>query len=119
MRLLLDSCVWGKARDELSAAGHDVVWSGSWPEDPGDEAILAFAQRENRAVVTLDKDFGELAIVRGQVHCGILRLVNVPARQQAGVCLRVVSVYGNLLEAGAIITAETGRLRVRPPDSSA
>ncbi len=65
MRVLLDSCVWGKACAELKAAGHDVVWSGNWPKDPGDEEILAQAQREGRVLVTLDKDFGELAVMRG------------------------------------------------------
>ena len=119
MKLLLDTCVWGKACDELSAAGHDVIWSGAWPQDPGDEEILAIAHRDSRVLVTLDKDFGELAIVRGSSHSGILRLVNISATQQAAVCLRVLTVHGKELEAGAIITAEPGRLRVRPPDGEA
>ena len=89
MRLLLDACVWGGALHELEAGGHDAVWAGHWNEDPGDEEILALAYREGRILVTLDKDFGELAIVREQPHQGILRLVNLSARQQAAVCLQV------------------------------
>jgi len=116
VKLLLDTCVSGIARDELAAASHDVIWSGEWPQDPGDEEILALAHRDGRVLVTLDKDFGELAIVRGSAHSGILRLVNISANQQAAVCLRVITDYGKELEAGAIITAEPGRLRVRPPD---
>lgn len=100
----------------MSAAGHDVIWSGSWQQDPGDEEILAMAYRDGRVLVTLDKDFGELAIVHGTQHSGILRLVSISATQQAGVRLRVLTVHGKELEAGAIITAEPGRLRVRPPD---
>ena len=72
MRWLLDGCVWGKAADQLRIAGHDVVWSGDWPEDPGDEAILAIADSEQRVLVTIDKDFGELAVRRGLAHHGIL-----------------------------------------------
>lgn len=34
MNILLDSCVWGGVRTELAATGHDVVWTGDWPEDP-------------------------------------------------------------------------------------
>jgi len=30
----------GKAREEMAAAGHDTIWAGDWPEDPGDEEIL-------------------------------------------------------------------------------
>ncbi len=28
MKLLLDTCVWGGAKAELQAAGHDVIWTG-------------------------------------------------------------------------------------------
>jgi hypothetical protein len=52
----------GGATSERSA-GHDVVWAGEWHEDPGDEEILERAHVEGRILVTLDKDFGELAIV--------------------------------------------------------
>ncbi|HKH44378.1 MAG TPA: DUF5615 family PIN-like protein [Thermoanaerobaculia bacterium] len=115
MRLLLDSCVWTGGRPELAASGHDVLAAADWDRDPGDEEILAFAFREQRILITLDKDFGELAIAQGKPHCGILRLVNFSARQQAPVCLHVLQHHGDELEAGAIITAEPGRLRIRQP----
>ncbi len=116
MKLLLDSCVWGGTRAGLAAAGHDVVWAGDWPKDPGDDEIMARAATEGRVLVTLDKDFGELAIVRGRVHCGIVRLVNISAKQQAAVCLEVIARHAAELEAGAIATAEPGRLRIRLSD---
>ena len=40
MKLLLDTCVWGGAKKTLISAGHDVVWTGDWSEDPGDEEIM-------------------------------------------------------------------------------
>lgn len=116
MKLLLDACVWGKARDELSAAGHDVAYAGDLPEDPGDEEILARAHRESRVLITLDKDFGELAIVREQPHAGIVRLVKIPARRQASMCAATLERYGTVLAEGAIVTVEPGRVRVRFPD---
>ena len=114
MKLLLDTCVWGGAGSELRAAGFDVIWSGDWSEDPGDDEILARAYDDARVLVTLDKDFGELAIVYGKPHCGIVRLVNISAKQQAMVCLRVIALHGIELEAGAIVTASSGRMRIRP-----
>ena len=87
---------------------------GNWPNDPGDTYILAKAYEEDRILVTLDKDFGELAIVREQPHRGILRLVNFPARQQATACLLVLTRHGQELANGGIVTAEPGRLRIRP-----
>jgi len=68
MRLLLDTCVWGGALAPLRNAGHDVVWGGDWPEDPGDEDILETAHREKRILITFDKDFGELAVVRRKLR---------------------------------------------------
>ncbi len=115
MKVLLDACVWGKAADALRGEGHDVTWAGAWPFDPGDEAIIAIASKENRILVTLDKDFGELAIRRGLRHCGIIRLVGIPARTQGEVCSQVLTRYASELERGALIVAEPGRVRVRDP----
>lgn len=117
MKLLLDTCIWGGCQTALSAAGYDVIWTGEWVEDPGDEEIMAFAYRQDRILITIDKDFGELAIVRGNPHCGIVRLVNLSARQQAMVCLQVLELYGQELQTGAIVTAELNRVRIRPPES--
>ncbi|MGH2587580.1 MAG: DUF5615 family PIN-like protein [Dehalococcoidia bacterium] len=116
MRLLLDSCIWGPTAPPLIAAGHDVVWAGNWSEDPGDEHILRIAHDEDRILITLDKDFGKLAVVHGLSHSGIVRLVRIPAQQQAAVCLYVLNIHGEELSAGAIVTAERGRLRIRRPD---
>lgn len=115
MKVLLDTCVWGGAAAELRAVGHDVVWAGDWDEDPGDDEILARAHAEQRVLVTLDKDFGEAAILHGRPHSGIVRLVSIRARQQGAVCLHALGLHGEELLAGAIVTAEAGRLRIRPP----
>jgi predicted nuclease of predicted toxin-antitoxin system len=115
MKVLLDTCVWGGVSDLLRDAGHEVDWVGAWPEDPGDEAILARARGGGCVPVTLDKDFGELAIVRGLAHCGIARLVGMSARRQGHACRHVLSVYEEELRHGAIVTAEPGRVRIRPP----
>ena len=119
MKVLLDSCVWGGVRQALSDAGHDVVWAGDWTTDPGDEEILQRAHQETRVLVTLDKDFGELAIVRGLPHCGLIRLVNLSTSDQARISVAVLAKYGRDLGAGAIITVEAARVRVRPPTDSA
>jgi hypothetical protein len=65
--------VWGGVRDALLADGHDVVWTGDWAEDPGDDEILAFAHQEGRALVTLDKDFGRLLFLMNRNSSGSQR----------------------------------------------
>ncbi len=113
MKVLLDTCVWGGARHDLENSGHDVVWTGDWSTDPGDEEILAYAHREGRVLVTLDKDFGELAIVHSQKHSGIIRLVGFSARMQGLVCLQVLETYHKDLKKGSIITVDMNRVRIR------
>lgn len=117
MKLLLDSCMSGRVKAELATAGHDVQWAGDWPKDPGDEEILAAAHRERRILVTLDKDFGDLAVVRGLPHAGIIRLVGISVTRHAWVCLTILRLHADDLAAGALITAEPGRIRIRPADS--
>lgn len=68
MKLLLDSCIWGKAKFDLIRVGYDVVWTGDWENNPGDDEILKIAYNEKRILVTLDKDFGELTVLINQLH---------------------------------------------------
>ena len=116
MKLLLDACVWGGAKKYLEGRGHDVVWAGEWLEDPGDREILKRAHAERRILVTLDKGFGEIAIFEGVHHSGTLRLVDISAAKQGPHCGGIISRYGEELLSGSIVTAEPGRVRIRPPD---
>lgn len=117
MRVLLDSCVWGGAREALAAAGHEVEWVGDWAADPGDEEILAHAAAVGTVVITLDRDFGELAVVRGVVHTGIVRLVGIRAHDQGAAGASALERYGAELRTGALVTVERTRTRIRPARS--
>ena len=116
MKVLLDACVSPGAQRSLDAAGHDVIWAGDRSEDPGDAAILAAAYRDERVLVTLDKDFGELGVLRGLPHFGIIRLVNFRSRDQGSVCVQLLASYADDLRHSAILTTEPGRVRIRRRD---
>ena len=118
MKLLLNACVWPGAAMELAKYGHDVIWAGDFPDSPGDDEILATPLVESRVVVMLDKDFSELAVAFGHPHAGIVRIVNFQISRHASVCLRVIAEHGDELANGAIVTAEPGRLRLRPPPAT-
>jgi predicted nuclease of predicted toxin-antitoxin system len=117
LKVLLDSCIWSGARDSIAAAGHEVEWVGAWAGDPGDEEILAHAFANRQVVVTLDKDFGELAVAFGRAHAGIVRLVDVRHTEQATLCVELLSRHGADLSRGAIVTADPGRVRIRSADT--
>ena len=114
MKVLLDTCVAGQTAEVVRAAGHDVAWAGDWSPDPGDEEILRRAAAESRVLATIDKDFGELVIVQGKVHVGLIRLVGFRAREQGPALVNLLRTYEAELVAGAILTAEPWRVRVRP-----
>jgi predicted nuclease of predicted toxin-antitoxin system len=116
MRVLLDSCIWGGARAIITAAGHEVSWVGDWVADPGDASILDRAHVTDSIFVTLDKDFGELAIVKGAPHAGIIRLVGIRAREQGPTAAHVLAAYADALACRAILTVEPDRVRIRLPD---
>lgn len=63
---------------------------------------------------TLDKDFGERAIVMGEAHSGIIRLAGIRAREQGAACIEALSRHGDELLDGAIVTVEPRRIRIRP-----
>ena len=92
------------------------MWVGDWIRDPGDEAVLNAAVSDGRLLVTLDKDFGEIAIVHGRQHAGIIRLVGFSARRHGRTCRMVLERYASDLSSGAIVTVEPGRVRVRAPE---
>jgi len=117
MKVLLDSCVWGGAREAIVTAGHDVSWVGDWEADPGDAEILRVAHEQGRVLIKLDKDFAELAVVRGAPHAGIVRLVGIRAREQGPVAIRVLVVHEFDLERCAILTVEPDRVRIRMPEA--
>lgn len=114
MRVLLDSCVWGPAAAKLQEAGHEVEWVGTWETDPGDEEILKRAIEREAVLVTLDKDFGEMAVVNSIRHFGIVRLFGFSANDQGMACVALLKAYGAELAGGALVTAAEGRVRVRP-----
>jgi predicted nuclease of predicted toxin-antitoxin system len=113
MKLLMDSCMWGPTGAALRAAGHDVEWVGDWPSDPGDRAILERAHADERVLVTVDNDFGELAVRQGIKHSGIIRLAMTPVLLEADVCLAAIVAFERDLLGGAIVTATPRRMRLR------
>jgi len=114
MKYLADACVSIHVFEALRARGHDVGWIGD-DKDPGDDEVLARASAEGRILITLDKDFGQLAILQGAPHNGIVRIVDIRVLEQAHRLLKAFADYEADLRAGAIVTIEPSRTRIRPP----
>ena len=116
MKFLIDRCAGRRLADWLRVQGHDVVESRERGPDPGDRALLHWASREERILVTIDTDFGELVYLERAPHCGVVRLPDVPAKERIELMTQVLERHGRALVGAMIITVRGGRIRVsRPP----
>jgi hypothetical protein len=115
MRFLANENIPGSAVNELQAAGHDIVWVRTTAPGSRDEDILAWAVREERVLLTFDKDFGELASRAGlPPSCGIV-LFRVPMPSAALVGASLAARVGERTDwAGHFSVIEPGRVRMRP-----
>jgi len=115
VKLLVDRCAGHRLAEWLRTQGHDVVEVSGLGPDPGDQAIIGMAARENRILVTIDTDFGRL-IYGGSEHAGLIRLPDVPAGPRIQLLADVFRRHADDIASGAVITVRSGRIRVsRPP----
>lgn len=103
----------------LRQLGHDVTEAAELGPDPGDRQLLELAHRDQRILVTIDTDFGQLVFQNRLPHSGLLRLPDVPPAERIQRTTGVLSRHGEALAAGAIITVRGDRIRVSrlPPFS--
>lgn len=86
MRFLTDENVPRVVVVALEAAGHDVAWVAAVDPSASDTNVLARAIRENRILLTFDKDFSELAAATVlPSSCGVVLLrLPAPKSEDAG-----------------------------------
>ena len=112
MRLLADSNIAAQAVHALRAVGHDVVYLGERPVDPGDHALLAEAVVEGRIILTKDHDIGVLVHRDLQPHCGVLLIDDLGnAAAESGLILATVSSHRDRLAARAFLRAGEAGIR--------
>jgi predicted nuclease of predicted toxin-antitoxin system len=116
MKFLVDRCAGHRLTEWLRHAGHDVVEVREHPPDPGDQAVLAWAVSEERLLVTVDTDFGDLIFAHALSHCGLVRLPDVPADQRISLMARVLATCSRDLEAKSIVAIRGQRIRISTAD---
>ncbi len=103
------------AVEAVREIGHDVA--GIRTDAPGskDRDILRRAVYEQRILLTVDKDFGDLAFQFGlPATCGIV-LFRLPANSSATLATLVVTALQSRTDwAGRFSVVEPGRIRMRP-----
>ena len=118
MRFLVDRCAGRRLAEWLRNDGHDVLDSRALGPDPGDLALLELANSEERILITIDTDFGELVFVHNVPHAGLIRLPDVPAEQRIILVTEVINRHRQAMEECAVVTIRGGRIRISHPPTS-
>jgi predicted nuclease of predicted toxin-antitoxin system len=94
-----------------------VIESRERGDDPGDRALLQLATDEQRILVTIDTDFGQLVFAEDLPHCGLIRLPDVPAERRIALVSHLLVRHASDLEKHAIVTVRAGRVRITYPSA--
>ncbi len=116
MKFLLDQGTPRSAAALLRDAGYDAIHTGeAGLAEAEDEQILAKAREQGRIIVTLDADFhAALALSRAKGPSVVrIRIEGLRAEPMIGLLQTVVQQAHDELVAGAMISVQEGRIRVR------
>lgn len=118
MRFLLDENADYPLAAFLASLGHDVTTIvDDYTRSTEDPDVLAIANKENRIVITNDKDFGELVFRRRLSHKGIIlfRLGNEALNMKKQWLQRVLAEHTDQLDQFIVITDQGIRIRPSSP----
>jgi predicted nuclease of predicted toxin-antitoxin system len=114
MRFLANENFPGTAVAALIAAGHDVAWVRNAAPGMSDPDVLAWAIRDERILLTFDKDFGELARASAlPSRCGVV-LFRIAMPNPGDIGSRLSNMVTSRDDwAGHFSVIEPGRIRMR------
>jgi predicted nuclease of predicted toxin-antitoxin system len=119
VRWLVDECVDKSLATLLTEAGHDVLYISDIAPREVDADVMQRADRDNRLLLTEDKDFGDLVFRQARSVPGLILVRIDPARRsrKGPRLLAAVERFGDTLF-GRYTVIEDTRFRSRPLRSS-
>jgi len=112
---LIDECVDANLATLLRESGHDVVYMSEVAPRTADREVLNLAARENRLLLTEDKDFGDLVFRQARSVPGLVLVRIDPSRRlrKGTRLLAAIDRFGDTLF-GRYTVIEDARFRSRP-----
>ena len=102
---------------ELRALGHSVVYAAEEMPDEEDESLLIRAMQEDRVLITLDTDFGDLVYLNGMpASCGVVlfRIARLPAAERPAFMVNALTIGGEWQGYFSVIDERNVRKRRAP-----
>jgi predicted nuclease of predicted toxin-antitoxin system len=114
LKFLIDVGVGTRVDKWLKENGHDTMSVRDVDSRAKDRDILQLAVREDRMIITMDKDFGELVFNSGLAHSGvlILRLEDATGEEKVDVVKAILSEFATSIE-NKFCVYQNGKLRIR------
>jgi predicted nuclease of predicted toxin-antitoxin system len=114
LRFLVDVGVGKGIEKYLMEEGHDTKAVRDIDPRMEDEEIVRVAVEENRMIVTMDKDFGELVYHSSMRHCGVilLRLEDAPGAEKLQVVKHIIKNYSSQIK-DSFCVFQNNRLRIK------
>ena len=111
MRFLVDECTGKRLAKLLEKESHDVLFVGDVMPSASDDEVIRRAEKENRILITDDRDFGELVFRLGKPTKGVILLrtgVNPEKRLKA-----LVKLLRNYEIAERFVVLKEDSVRIR------
>jgi len=119
LRFLVDVGVGAAVEDFLRDSGFDTKTIRSIDPEMEDLDIIRLAQSEDRMVLTMDKDFGELVYHSASSHAGVLllRLDDATGEAKRRVVESILAEHADRMKL-CFCVYQKGKLRIRPVPNS-
>lgn len=111
MKFLIDANLGRKFTNLINKAGYNAVFINDLLTKASDEDVLSLAERENRIVITNDKDFGKLIFKLGKSSAGaiLFRTSIIDSEKRFEMAKDALDKAKD-----KFIVVKEGRIRVRP-----
>ena len=115
MKLLADENIPSSVVRELADGGYDIVWIRTEAPGISDLDVMRFACKENRIILTYDKDFGELAVKDNLCPSAGIILFRLPLKNPARIAEYILDILKSRTDwEGHFSVVEEKRIRMRP-----
>ena len=115
MKFLVDECCDAALVHALRTNGHDVVYVMENLTGATDDEILEYTLKENRILITEDKDFGEL-VYRLHHHANGIILMRFDVSDRSLKIPRLLDLIQNESQrlTGSFVSIDINKIRIRP-----
>lgn len=114
MKLFADENFPRPAVAALRESGLDVLWIAETHPGASDDEVLAYRISTKRTLLTLDKDFGELAYRRGlPADCGIILFRLAPQTPEDLTALALTAIRSRPSWSGCFSVVTRHQIRIR------